>query len=416
MWHDRRTSSDPLSRRLRRLSTAERREEAIAFLELFYAEVGNTAAIPFVARRREVLRDLSRHGYYDHTPDELAFGARVAWRNHAKCIGRLHWKSLEVFDCRAIVEPDMVAARLAAHLAEAQNGGRVRTIISIFAPVRAKQLPIWIESPQLVCYAGYTQADGTMLGDPQNAELTRIVMQLGWQPPDERSGFDVLPVLIRDAAGRRLIYELPEGLVQEVPIEHPVCDGIARLGIKWYAVPVVADTILTIGGIDYPCAPFNGYYMGTEIASRNLLDIPRYNLLESVSMELGLELSDPLYRDRAVLELNEAVLASFRGAGVTIVDHHEASEQFVSFAHREGAAGRFTSADWQWIVPPQASAVCPVFHLPMRDYHDVPNYYRSRATDGGHLRVNWEGEQRSLHRQRFDRGRRRVRNWLRRHG
>lgn len=38
-----------------------------------------------------------------------------------------------------------------------------------------------------------------------------------------------------------------------------------------------------IGGITYPTAPFNGWYMVTEIAVRNFTDTYRYNLLEKVA-------------------------------------------------------------------------------------------------------------------------------------
>lgn len=41
-----------------------------------------TASSSPLARRR-----LSRSGRYAHTPTELAFGARLAWRNHGRCIG-----------------------------------------------------------------------------------------------------------------------------------------------------------------------------------------------------------------------------------------------------------------------------------------------------------------------------------------
>jgi len=34
-----------------------------------------------------------------------------------------------------------------------------------------------------------------------------------------------------------------------------------------------------IGGVIFPAAPFNGWYMGTEIA-RNLGDTARYNILQ----------------------------------------------------------------------------------------------------------------------------------------
>ena len=35
--------------------------------------------------------------------------------------------------------------------------------------------------------------------------------------------------------------------------------------MKWYGVPMISDMRLEIGGISYTAAPFNGWYMGTEI-------------------------------------------------------------------------------------------------------------------------------------------------------
>jgi hypothetical protein len=81
------------------------------------------------------------------------------------------------------------------------------------------------------------------------------------------------------------------------------------------------------------------------------------------------------------------VLYSFKKVGATILDHHTASEQFMEFFQKERSAGREPSAEWSWIVPPQASAVCPVYHLAMEDRHMVPNYYGSAATDGAKLGV-----------------------------
>ena len=69
-----------------------------------------------------------------------------------------------------------------------------------------------------------------------------------------------------------------------------------------------------------------------------------------------------LWRDRALLELNVAVLHSFRAAGVRIVDHHSASDQFITHLQREEQAGRQTPGDWSWIVPPMSSSTTAVFH------------------------------------------------------
>jgi nitric-oxide synthase len=412
--------SSPLRRRLRRLSRSERREEATAFIDQFHREQ-ELSERERLARRLEVVRSLDREDHYDHTPEELAFGARVAWRNHSRCIGRLLWRSLEVFDCRSIRSPEGIAARMADHLRESIGpGGAIRSIISIFPPMRGNSSsgggPCVIESRQVVQYAGYRLPGGGVLGDPITVEATANAIALGWLPPATRSAFDVLPLLIRDERERRSFHLLPEATIREVAIEHPVHSGLADLGLRWYAVPCVSSMILTIGGIEYPCAPFNGHYMATEIASRNFGDVRRYDLLPAVRERLGLEAGspyDPLWRDRCLLELNRAVLHSFAKAGVTIVDHHTASEQFMLFMQRESAEGRTASADWGWIVPPQASSACPVFHLKMADRHLVPNYYDSRATDGANLGVNYDDQSRCPFRRAVDRVRRRWRLWRR---
>src|SRR5947208_82309 len=84
-------ASNPLAQRLRRLSALERREEARAFLELFHREAGTSAAA-LQRRWAEVRRSLARTGTYRHTADELGYGARVAWRNQGRCIGRIFWE------------------------------------------------------------------------------------------------------------------------------------------------------------------------------------------------------------------------------------------------------------------------------------------------------------------------------------
>jgi len=396
-------AQSPLSRRLRKISGSERREEARAFLDAYHdaADIGRG-----VRQRRwsEVRRDLSRHGFYRHTPEELAYGARLAWRNHGRCIGRLLWESLEVADCRDVTDPDAVARQVHDHLDRSFGGGRVQSRISVFAPVERADAVPWIESAQITQYACHTRPDGTALGDRRNREATRIAMSMGWRPPEGPGAFDMLPWFLRDAQDRRHMIDLPQGVVREVHIRHPTCAALTDLGLRWYAVPLVSNMIMTLGGIDYPCAPFNGFYMGTEIASRNLADLRRYDLLPSVAQALGLDIAgnrDPLWRDTALTELNRAVLQSYRAAGVTMIDHHTASDQFMTFHQREQAAGRRVAADWRWIVPPQASAASETFHLGMRDFHPVPNYYNDRGSDGRHL-MPWYG----------DRYRRRWSLWL----
>ena len=69
-----------------------------------------------------------------------------------------------------------------------------------------------------------------------------------------------------------------------------------------------------------------------------------------------------LWKDKAMTELNLAVLHSFGAAGVTITDHHTESVRFLQHMEREERHGRACPADWTWIVPPAASSATPVFH------------------------------------------------------
>ena len=65
-------------------------------------------------------------------------------------------------------------------------------------------------------------------------------------------------------------------------------------------------SLLEIGGIMYTAAPFNGWYMGTEIGARNLADEGRYNKLPLIAKLMGQDTSSEttLWRDRALVELN----------------------------------------------------------------------------------------------------------------
>src|SRR5260370_26218925 len=85
-------------------------------------------------RLREVRREIEATGTYWHTADELEFGARVAWRNSSRCIGRLYWKSLRVRDRREVTAASDIAAESMMHLREATNAGRGRPGITVFAP------------------------------------------------------------------------------------------------------------------------------------------------------------------------------------------------------------------------------------------------------------------------------------------
>lgn len=357
-------------------------EEAREFLLRFHTEVA-LGANP-ERRLRQVRREIDRTGTYTHTREELQFGARVAWRNSARCIGRLYWNSLRVRDRRDVHDPAGVAAESVAHLREAARGGRIRSTITIFAPDRPHQPGPRIHNEQLIRYAGH-RVPGGIRGDARNVEFTDRAVALGWGRPDPAGRFDVLPLMISDAGGPAQLFDIPAAAVLEVPLAHPEYAWFAELRLRWHAVPAISNMPLVVGGVRYPAVPFNGWYQGTEIGARNLADAERYDLLPAVAQRLGLDTSTPrtLWRDRAVVEVVRAVHHSFDTAGVTITDHHTESARFLAHVGREKAAGRACPAEWSWIVPPVSGGLTPVYHR----YYDDPDPAARPAflpPDGGH--------------------------------
>ncbi|GGJ71736.1 nitric oxide synthase oxygenase [Deinococcus aquiradiocola] len=345
--------------------------EAERFVRQFYRECP--------ARPGEVRADLSERllevrrqaaeGGPQFTSPELAFGARLAWRNSTRCVGRGYWPALEVRDRRHVTRPDEVFAELLEHLRYAWNGGALRAVMTVFGP------GVRVLNPQLIRYAAYRLPDGSVIGDPANLELTHHLMALGW-PGGPRTPFDVLPVAVQSGGTVRL-FTLPPDAVREVSVTHPTLPGVADLGLRWHALPVISDMRLEVGGVSFLCAPFSGWYLQTEIAARNLADRDRYDVLPALARALGLDTrrERTLWRDRAQLELNVAVLHSFDAAGVKIDDHHTVTRRFVRFEEREARAGRAVYGRWSWLVPPVSGALTPVWHRSYRDVEITPNFF-----------------------------------------
>jgi nitric-oxide synthase len=342
--------------------------EAHEFLAMFHAE--NPTDRPLEQRLAQVDEELTTTGTYRHTREELAFGAQVAWRNSARCIGRLYWRTLQVRDRRHLTAPDDVAAECTRHLRDATRGGRIRSTITVFAPDVPERPGPRIHNEQLIRYAGHRAPDGTVRGDPRYADFTDLVAELGWQRPEPRGRFDVLPLLVSGPEGRPQLFDVPDDAVLEVPLTHPEYAWFADLRLRWHAVPAISNMPLVVGGVRYPAAPFNGWYLNTEIGARNLADTDRYDLLPVVAERMGLDTSSmrTLWRDRALVELVRAVQHSFDTAGVTMADHHSESERFLTHLAKEEKAGRSCPADWTWIVPPMSGGLTPVFHR----YYDDP--------------------------------------------
>ncbi|HWM04508.1 MAG TPA: nitric oxide synthase oxygenase [Actinophytocola sp.] len=360
--------------------------EATEFLELFHAEHPDAG---YPARRLGwARREIELTGTYQHTSAELTFGARVAWRNSARCIGRLYWRGMRVRDLRAVRGPAEIATQCVEHLRTAYNGGKIRPMITVFAPDAPDRPGPRIWNEQLVRYAGYSRPDGTILGDPRYVRFTEAVTRIGWRPPAKPGAFDVLPLVVSDGAETHLT-TLPADAVAEVGLTHPDLPWFAELGLRWHAVPAISCMRLSIGGVSYPAAPFSGWYLGTEIGARNFADADRYDLLPTVAERMGLDTSQErtLWRDAALVEINRAVLHSFAAADVTISDHHTESARFLKHLAKEEQAGRSCPADWSWIVPPMSGGLTPVFHR----YYDTDHLKPEFVADDDSMVAALEG-------------------------
>ncbi|MEV8550714.1 nitric oxide synthase oxygenase [Streptomyces glaucescens] len=349
-------------------------DEAEEFVRLHHGEDPDQP-LPLAARLQQIRTQIDETGTYTHSADELVFGARVAWRNSSRCIGRLYWKSLRVLDRRRATTAEDIHRHLCDHLRQATNGGRIRPVISVFAPDTPESRAPRVWNDQLIRYAGHRQDVGGIVGDPAYADFTDTVTRLGWQAPG--GAWDVLPWVIETAQDKPQLFDVPRDLVLEVHLSHPDRPDFADLGLRWHAVPAISNMRLRIGGVDYPLAPFNGWYMGTEIGARNLVDADRYDLLPVIAEHLGLDTSSDttLWRDRALVELNVAVLHSFARAGVRISDHHTESRHFMTHLAKEEKQGRTVPADWSWIVPPVSGGITPVFHRYYDEADQRPNFY-----------------------------------------
>ena len=348
--------------------------EATDYLRLFYQE----QSLPETQLRQRldnIHREYGRSRTYWQTTEELTYGAKVAWRNSPNCIGRLHWETLKVRDLRYITSAQEIFNEIVEHVKLATNIGRIRSTISIFAPNAPGESGIRILNPQFIRYAGYRQADGSIIGDPDQIALTDICQRLGWQ--GQGTAFDVLPIVIQTPDKPPQWFELPSDVVMEVPITHPDYEWFETLNLKWHALPAVADWRLEIGGISYSCAPFNGWYMSAEIGARNLGDRHRYNLLPTIAERLGLNMRSKLslWKDIALTELNRAVLHSYTKHGVRIVDHHTASAQFMQHWQKEDKLNRTVPAEWRKIIPPLSASTTDVFHKEMSNTCVKPNFF-----------------------------------------
>jgi nitric-oxide synthase, bacterial len=350
--------------------------EAEQFIKICYQELHKSEQ-EVELRIAEIKNEIAHNGYYEHTFEELEHGAKMAWRNSNRCIGRLFWETLQVIDERELEQEKEVAEAMFRHIEIGTNDGKIVPTITIFKPKKSDTDYIRIFNYSLLRYAGYETELG-MLGDPASVPFTKLCMEMGWR--GEGTDFDLLPIVVEANGKQPQWFEIPKEIVLEVPIVHPTIEAFEDLQLKWYSTPIVSEMMLEIGGIHYTAAPFNGWYMGTEIGARNFADETRYNLLPKVASIMGLDTrqTSSLWKDKALVELNVAVLYSFKEAGVSIVDHHTAAAQFRKFEEKEAQKARELTGDWTWLIPPVSPATTHIFHKEYDNQMISPNFFPNK--------------------------------------
>lgn len=131
-------------------------DEAKQFIYQCYSELGLSKEIQ-EKRINDITKEIQETGSYDHTKVELEHGAKMAWRNSNRCIGRLLWQTLEVFDAREVTKAEEAYEHLLKHISFATNGGKIRSTITVFPPQKNEEseAPIRLLNHQLLRYAGY---------------------------------------------------------------------------------------------------------------------------------------------------------------------------------------------------------------------------------------------------------------------
>lgn len=201
-------------------------------------------------------------GTWTQTPEELRFGLRRAWRNSRKCIMRSHCEELQLCDLRGTTTSAEMAEELINGVSKAFNTGNIQPTVFVFPPCTANGRGPMIWNNQILQFAGYQVEHGPILGDPGSVGLTNAIIELGWQPPQLRSRWDLLPLVIMAEGDCPVLIEIPPSISKLVDICHPqYAAAFQHLNLKWVPFPALTRLGFDIGGVQYTAAPFIGWYV-----------------------------------------------------------------------------------------------------------------------------------------------------------
>ncbi|CAG2182779.1 unnamed protein product, partial [Oppiella nova] len=91
-------------------------DQAVEFLEQYFIHLKKPSSSELAQRLAEIATEIERTGTYHMSTEELHFGAKTAWRNAARCIGRIQWNKLELQDARHVRTTQEMFAALCQHI------------------------------------------------------------------------------------------------------------------------------------------------------------------------------------------------------------------------------------------------------------------------------------------------------------
>lgn len=131
-------------------------------------------SVDFFNRVKQSEINFSKRGYYELEFNELEFACRTAWRNAARCIGRINWSKIRLFDGRHCTTTKEIFDVICDHLRYATNGGNIRSAITIFRQRLMNKPDVRIWNSQIINYAGYEISETETIGDKSQIAFTKV--------------------------------------------------------------------------------------------------------------------------------------------------------------------------------------------------------------------------------------------------
>ena len=92
-------------------------------------------------------------------------------------------------------------------------------------------------------------------------------------------------------------------------------------------------------------------------------------------MDLDTSRNGTLWKDKALIELNIAVLHSFKNKELVLLITILFAQQFQQFEKQEVACGRVVTGNWVWLIPPLSPATTHIYHKPYPNEILKPNFF-----------------------------------------